>query len=422
MNVTVIDCTDHPPRHHVNVIIQGSKIVAITPAGSSPIGSYIVNGSGKFLIPGLWHNDLHGPSYDEAKLPLLSLISYGITTVRDMGAPLDEILRLRAATAAGSLVGPRLFVSGPLLQGPIPVKMDLIVDLFTEKEAREEVRSLKQHKVDYIELDTTLTPELYWAVADEAQRQDIPLVGHIPPTVSAWDMVKAKQIDIEHLGGRYLNVLVACSSDEAYFDQILRQTYEDLLIAANEKRPGKEPQFSADFDARLLSTFDEVKAQKFYLSYAQNGIAQTPTLNTLRTLWNTNKENHNLTDRDIEAGKKIFAKDLEVVAEMKRAGVLILAGTDGGYQEGGEALHNELELLVEAGLTPRQALQAASRDAARAVGASGDLGTIEVGKTADLVLLDSNPLDDISNTRKINAVVLHGRLFLKDELSLVRNR
>jgi imidazolonepropionase-like amidohydrolase len=142
----------------------------------------------------------------------------------------------------------------------------------------------------------------------------------------------------------------------------------------------------------------------------------------LKTLWETNKENHKLTDRDMEAGKRIFAKDLEVVGEMKRAGVPILAGTDGAYPQGGEALHRELQLLVEAGLTPLQALQAASRDAARAMGVSKDVGTIEAGKTADLVLLDANPLDDISNTRKIDAVILHGRMFSKGELSIMRGQ
>jgi hypothetical protein len=338
-----------------------------------------------------------------------------------MGAPPDDIVKIRAATASGTLVGPRLFIAGPLMEGPVPVQMSLIVDLFTEKQARDEVESLKQQNVDYIEVDTTLTPELYWAVADEARRQDLPLVGHIPPTISAWDMAKAKQIDVEHLGGRFLNVLVACSTDEAYFDQVLRRTYEDLLTSIKEKRPANEPQFGAEFDQRLLSTFNEKKAQTLFRLYAQNDIAQTPTLYVLKTLWETNKDDHKLTVSDMESGKRIFAKDLEVVDAMKRAGVPILAGTDGPYPQGGDALHSELELLVQAGLTPLQSLQAASRDAARAMGVLNDVGTVELGKTADLVLLDANPLTNISNTRKINAVVLHGQLFSKDELSTMRN-
>jgi imidazolonepropionase-like amidohydrolase len=124
----------------------------------------------------------------------------------------------------------------------------------------------------------------------------------------------------------------------------------------------------------------------------------------------------------MEVGARIFAKDLEVVGEMKRSGVTILAGTDGAYSEGGDALHRELELLVRAGLTPLQALQAASRDAADAMGISKDVGTIEVGKLADLVLLDADPLRDITNTRKINAVILHGQFFSKQQILGLRGK
>jgi imidazolonepropionase-like amidohydrolase len=191
-NATIIDGTGHPPQKHATVIVQGEKIVAITIASKKPpTDATVVDGTGKFLIPGLWNNDLHGPAYADAKASLLSLVSYGITTVRDMGAPLDDIVRLRAETASGRLVGPRLFVAGPLLEGPIPIQMALIVDLFSEKQARDEFRSLKQRDVNYVEVDTTLTPELYRAIADEARSQDLPLVGHIPATVSAWDVVEA---------------------------------------------------------------------------------------------------------------------------------------------------------------------------------------------------------------------------------------
>jgi hypothetical protein len=223
------------------------------------------------------------------------------------------------------------------------------------------------------------------------------------------------------LGGRFLNVLVACSSDEPYFNEINKKTYDDLFAAMKEKRQAAEPQFKAEFDERLLNTFDESKAQQLFRLYAKDGVAQTPTLYVLKTLWETNKDDQKLNDRDMKLGKKIFAKDLEVIGEMKRAGVPILAGTDGPYPQGGDALHGELELLVEAGLTPLQALQAASRDAARAMGVAKDVGTVEVGKTADLILLDANPLTNISNTRKINAVFLRGQFLSSDELAVMRD-
>ena len=325
VNVTVIDGTDHPPRTNATVIVQGKEIETITTASRNlPMGAKIVDGTGKFLIPGLWNNDLHGPAYGDAKAPLLSLVSYGVTTVRDMGASLDDIVRLRAATASGALVGPRLFVAGPLMVGPVPIKMALIVDLFSEQQARDEVRILKQYGVDYVEVDTTLTPELYWAIADEARKRGLLLVGHIPPKIGAASIVQADQKNVEHLSGRFLNVLVACSSDEDYFMGALGSIYDDVLKAVSEgKQPSRELQLTADFDKRLLDTFDENKAQRLFHLYAKNGVAQTPTLSVLKTLWETNPQNHP-TEEDKSYGKKIFAKDLEVVREMKRAGFRFL--------------------------------------------------------------------------------------------------
>jgi imidazolonepropionase-like amidohydrolase len=422
VNVTVIDGTDRAPRKNVTVVVEGTKIGSIIDSKQSfPTGIKQIDAKGKFLIPGLWNNDLHG-SFEDGKAHFPDLLSAGVTTIRDMGAPLDDIVRLRDAVASGALIGPRVFIAGPLMEGPVPIQMGLIEDLFSEAQARDELRKLKQRGVDYVEVDTTLTPELYWAIADEAKRQGLPLVGHIPAKVSAWDMPKARQVDVEHLGGRFFNVLVACSSDEDYFMKQSASIYDSVLMALAEKKQIVEPQFKADFDRRLLATFDEQKAQKLFRLYASNDIAQTPTLVVLKTLWDTNRERNQLDDQDMEAGKLVFAKDLEVVGAMKKSGVTILAGTDGPYAQGGDALHSELKLLTDAGLMPLEALQAASRDAAKAVGVADEVGTIEVGKTADLVLLSANPLEDIANAAKIDAMVLHGRFFSRQELAALKKQ
>jgi len=416
--VTLSDGTDRPPQRDIAVTVEAGRITHIVSMQHAvkSAGATVVDGRNKYLIPGLWNNDLHGGDYSKTKAALPSLLSYGVTTVRDMGAPLDDIVRLRADIASQSVIGPRLFIAGPLMEGPIPIQMSLIVDLFDVNQARAEVRNLKQHNVDYVEVDTTLTPELYWAIADEAEKQSLRLVGHIPAKIQANDIVKAHQVNVEHLGGRFLNILVACSSEQAEFDQILATTYDNLLTALKEKRPPSEPQFTAAFDKKLLDTFDQGKAERLFHLYAQNRVAQTPTLYVLQTLWDSNR-NLKLTEQDMEYGKKILAKDMAIVLQMKRAGVPILAGTDVQYSEGGKALHEELALLVQAGLTPLEALQSATRDAAEFMGVSSTSGTIEAGKIADMVLLNANPLEDIRNTRQIDAVILKGKLLSKEQLA-----
>ena len=421
--VTLIDGTDRPARQNLEVTVEGNRITRIV-SMQHPVnftGATVVDGRGKYLIPGLWNNDLHAVDYTKAKAALGSLLSYGVTTVRDMGAPLDDIVRLRAEIASQSIIGPRLFIAGPLMEGPVPIQMPLIVDLFDANQARAEVRSLKQHGVDYVEVDTTLTPELYWAIADEAHRLSLRLVGHIPAKIQADEVLKARQVNVEHLGGRFLNILVACSSEQPEFNQILDTTYDNLLTALKDKHSPSEPQFTASFDKKLLDTFDPGRAERLFRLYAQNRVAQTPTLYVLQTLWDTNRDNLKLNEQDMEYGKKIFAKDMALVLQMKRAGVAILAGTDGPYSEGGNALHEELALLVQAGLTPLEALQSATRDAAEFMGVSKTSGTIEPGKTADLVLLDANPLDDIKNIRQVDAVILRGKLFSKEQLTAMRS-
>ena len=423
-NVTLIDGTDRAPQRNVTVVVEGDKVSEIitTHIRAKLRDAKIIEGKNKFLIPGLWNNDLHAVNYDKAKAALRSLLSYGITSVRDMGAPLDDVIRLRADTASRFLRGPTIYAAGPLLEGPVPVQMPLIVDLFNERQAREEVRDLKRHDVDYVEVDTTLTPELYWVISDEVQRESLRLVGHIPPKIRADEVIKAHQENVEHLGGRFLNILVACSSEEQEFNRVLAATFDDLLQAIKEKRPVKEPQFTAAFDKKLLQTFDEQKAQQLFRLYAQNRVWQTPTLFVLRTLWDSNRDNLKLNEQDMDYGKKIFAKDMDIVLQMKRAGVPILARTDGQYSQGGDALHSELSLLVQAGLTPLEALQSATSDSAEFMGVSRTSGTIEPGKTADMVLLNANPLDDVANTRQIGAVVLRGKFFTKEELTAIPSR
>lgn len=417
-HVTVIDATGRRPAEDMTVIIEGGRIAAIERAVRASVhkDAEVINASGKFLIPGLWNMHVHSVSYEEGKKALTTVLANGITGVRDMGAPLEDSLRLRKETSEGKLLGPHMVVAGPLLQGPLPPKlaqMSLLRSVKDEAEARQAVISLKVSGVDFIKVSDSVTRDSYFAIASEARGQGIPFAGHIPPAVSAWEASDAGQKSVEHLGGTHYGVLIACSKHESRLESKLREMMKAEINAVFQ---GKDPDDSALFRAaltnELLASYDDETAASLFHRFAANGTWQVPTLVTLRGLW----DRKSLSAEDVRYGNLIKQKELEAVNAMRRAGVRVCAGTDGPLPQAAPNLHEELALLVQAGFTPMQALQAASRDAAEFLGRLDEFGTVERGKAADLVLLDGNPLEDIHNTRRIAAVVVGGEVLTKATL------
>ena len=264
-----------------------------------------------------------------------------------------------------------------------------------------------------------LPREAYFGIAEEAKAQGIPFAGHVPWSVSAAEASDAGQKSIEHLTGIFLS----CSRRET-----------DLRKQIPQTTPfgGR-----AIIEANALQTYDEQKASVLFQRFVKNGTWQCPTLTVLRS--SAYREERNFRndprlkympsevkdrwERRVEArpnfraeeehtyAREVYPKYFLLIAAMRRAGVQFLAGTDTGnpYCFPGFSLHDELALLVEAGLTPAEALRAATLNPAKFLGLDETLGTIEKGKIADLVLLDANPFQDIRNTQRINAVVLNGR-------------
>src|SRR4030095_8054747 len=204
-HVTVIDATGAPAKPEMSLVVVGSRIIALGRTGKVriPKGAEVINATGKFLIPGLWDMHIHSGGYESGKKYFPRLIADGITGVRDMGSPLDEILQLRREVEAGAIVGPHLIIAGPIVQGPLPFKMPLFVSVHNEVEARQTVISLKARGVNFIKVQDALPRDLYFAIADEAKRQRIPFAGHVPPSIGAAEASNAGQRSIEHLGGRF---------------------------------------------------------------------------------------------------------------------------------------------------------------------------------------------------------------------------
>ena len=416
-DVTLIDGTGARPRV-VTVIADGDRITAIARNRREriPTGATIVDGRDKYLIPGMWDMHVHIGGYNEGTKVLPRLVAYGITGVRDMASPVDDVLRLRRESADGTLLGPQIVAAGPILQRPLPFKTPPLIRTVTDADAKQVVDDLQAKGVDFIKVGDTLTRDAYFGIASEAKRLALPFAGHLPVSVTALEATQAGQRSIEHFGSAgFRNVLIACSSAEAELTSEIR----DALASALAGGPSPDEKlYRADFLTRLVETYDKRKAAALFSAFKKNGTWQVPTFGALRSVWDARRTQ--LNPDDAAATDGAAKKTVEMFADMRRAGVKVLAGSDLPVSSGVPPLHDELVALVRAGMTPVEALQASTRSAAEFFGRLADEGTVEVGKKANFVLLEANPLTDIANTRRVAAVVLGGRLLSGADLQRFR--
>lgn len=423
--VDVVTGTIQPDQ---TVVIAGPRIVRVGPAARAgrPTGR-VIDAKGQYLIPGLW--DMHTHVYfgrtaaagTDLILPLL--LANGVTGIRDMGSDLDAILRARAAVAAHQLLGPRLVVCGPMLDGPksaYPASMAI----GTAEAGRQAVNLLKRRGVDFIKVQSLLPREAYLAIAAEAKAVGLPLEGHVPDQVRATEAVAAGQRTFEHLIG-----IFEASS-----------TAEDQYVAGGEKSPG-----------RFLATYDPAREAAIVRLLAAQQVWQCPTLFWERGQWLVDAVDWRQDSALAYAGRswatqqwpaaqksllqtldteplpvrtQFVAHELDLVRKLHAAQVGFLAGTDtpaGVDVLPGVSLHLELQRFVAAGFTPLQALQTATLNPAKFYHRLQDFGTVQAGRLADLVLLSANPLTDIANTLKITAVIADGQYLSEPDLRRLRS-
>lgn len=439
-HVTVIDPTGDAPQTDSAVIVSEGRITAVGPAISIviPRDAKVVDGTGKFLLPGLADMHIHltgaGEPAGSREFILPLLVANGITTVRDMGGRVDLLKGLRSEIDSGKRLGPQIFFTGPYLDGDPPAFQPSIV-VRNRVEAAAAVKQLKSAGVDLIKVQSRLSREGYFAIAEECRAQNARFVGHVPDTVSVAEASEAGQVSIEHLTG----VLVATSEKE----EELRR--EQLTTGPPNETPEASIQRSRAWQRKLLGSLSPQKEAALIQELARNHTWQVPTFPTLvhmgfltpqtdlrddpreqyvpsvvRNIWEQGRRQQldNRSDADFALRAEIVKHSLEVTGRMNGAGVPIMAGTDAAAPNvfPGFSLHEDLFFLVQAGLTPMQALGAATSRPAEFLGRSKTQGNIAPGKRADLVLLDANPLDDVRNTQRIRAVVLNGRLLERREL------
>jgi imidazolonepropionase-like amidohydrolase len=434
-NVTVIDTASGALLPDITVVVNGERITEVGPAARVRVlnNAQRVDGSGKFLIPGLW--DMHGHAYGAGTLPLY--IANGVTGARVMdGTAMHH--RWRNEITAGTLAGPRLVIGSRLIDGPKPVVSPdrpppFAVSVKDETDARQAVLKAKQEGAEFIKVYEQLPRDVYFAIADESRKQGLPFAGHVTTSVSVEEASRAGQKSIEH--------------DRFMFATTNREKeLRDLLDAAYTKTPSGTglPKYSdAQHFLRLAAdAFSRERVELLSKVLRENGTWICPTLSILRSpiddprleadtrlkylpsflrkIWfEAQKQmNSDFTADDRDFLRRYYKNIVETVRLMHAGGVGLLAGTDPGipFSLPAFGIHDELRLLVDAGLTPLEALRTATLNPARFFGKERDFGTVTTAKLADLVLLDANPLTAIGNTTRVNAVVANGRLFRRADL------
>jgi imidazolonepropionase-like amidohydrolase len=436
-HVTIIN-PQGPPQQDMTVIVSGGVIEWIgssadrkRPAHKDEVE---FDARGKFLIPGLWdmHTHVAGISADpgwskNVLLPLL--VATGITGIRDMDGDLHALQEWRREIASGALLGPQIVAAGPMLvpaprSGHARSTDPSVLEVGTSEEARAAVDQLQKQGADFVKV-IQLSREAYFAIAEEAKKDGISFAGHIPIAVTATEASAAGQKSFEHI--IYSSLALDCSSEDA---ELRRR----LLEAAAKGSSSAAVYDDAD------KTFSREKAAALWATFIRHGTWVTPTLYSISIVAHSTQQSPDdpllayvplalqkdwrptgpPSQRELADAawwQRQYENDRKLTGEMHRAGVRLLAGSDSldRYVFPGSSLHNELRELVAAGLTPQEALQTATKNPAEFLGRS-DEGTLASGRRADMVLLDANPTQEITNTQKISGVILAGRFLQRKDL------
>jgi hypothetical protein len=434
-HVTVVDVRTGALRPNHTVVIRGNRIEAV---GSStelraPRHSTIVSGAGGFLIPGLWDMHVHAARDGRAPRFWPLFLAYGITGIRETGSYLDSLLHWRSVAQANPDQAPHIVWSSPMIDGDPPL-YDHAHVVHSPEEAKAVAALMRAYDFDYLKVYSGLSRDAFLALSDEARQIGLAIAGEVPNEVTPVEAAAAGMRSFEHLW----NLFEWCVPTAA----ARRDKLQELdRIGADEsiQRPVREKQYQA-----WLSYFDTACVDSLASDLARHGTWQVPTLVVNRSYshidsagWNTDSRRNMVPTTTLEeweilrtellaeygplgvaAWRARYAREADMLRRMRDAGVGILAGSDASNEPfvyPGSSLHEELELLVEAGLTPLQALQAATFNAAMFLD-RGDIGVVEAGRQGDLVLLDADPLTDIRNTRQIRAVVYRGRVLGRPQL------
>lgn len=440
MNVNIVDVESGSIVPNMDVIVKADRIHDVAKSGTLEIDARIqVDATGQYLIPGLWDMHAHPDdpemwrmNPDEASRDLLLplFVLNGVTGIRDMAGSLKVVKEWKEKMANGSLLGPKIFAAGPLIDGPNPM-WDGSIGIPSAKAVMRKVDSLQEAGVDFLKIYSLLPDSIYYPLSEYASSIDFAFCGHVPQNVTNAKASRSGMKSLEHL----LDIPLECSSEEtkirnntidygALDDRLSQYVYRNKLI---------------------VESYDSKKAKILYQELVKNDTWITPTISMwhknayfeeevkkdqvnfkylpkyMRKYW-TPQHNDHLRYRQpafLEVKQLLVEHYKMIIKEMHEAGVKLLAGTDTGANPlcwPGQGVHLELAMLEEAGLSPTEALKTATINPAIYLGITKDYGTIASGKFADMVLLSENPLESISNTQKIAGVIKSGQYYNKTRI------
>lgn len=402
------------------VVVRGQRIEEVG-TKEVPKGARRINGRGKYLIPGFWDRHVHlgmiGPGSFQIYL------ANGITGMREMESSLPDFDRLkqyRAEVASGKTVGPELVATAEAIEARGPRK-PAPFGIQNAADARSAVDRLRETGADFVTVGGDVPRQAYMSLAEECRLLNFPFSGHVPRELTPAEVSDAGQRSIEHMDG----LLLACSGAESHFRDLMKQGQPvPIETVVKTFDPGKASEFAACFRKNRTWLCPTLTEQRFPAEADDPSLYRDPRLRYVRSNFVREWESRRQTARNSDLAKKLFETNLRLTGLMWRNGVRILAGTDtpSPYCIPGFALHDELELLVRAGLSPAAALAAATIGPAEFLGQTVSTGGIEPGAPANLLLLDGNPLADISNTNRISAVVIQGNVLTRRDLDRLLDR
>jgi len=429
---TLVDVKSGSEIPNSVIVVHGDRIAEVIKEGKSdgPPGAKIIDAKGKWIIPGLIDSHAHAESAEGTPFGLY--LANGVTTIRNPGGPITVLRLTRDKLLRGELVGPRLFFSGQILDGMPPVQTwFLLVD--TPERARSAVNFLADQGVDFVKIyNNVKEPELK-VIIQTAKDRGLPVSGHVPRTLTMTRAIELGMTRLEHIRITGKEML---SAEEA-------ATIDPLPVGKREPMLWQRFNLESEKMRALVQLLAKSKVfldptlvtDEYFGASAKEAIEKDPDnqywpksdVDEALKYWNTGL--FETPPELVPAAREAFDKEQKFVGMCGKAGVRIIAGTDGpgiGLLVPGFALHHEMELLVASGLSPLQALRAATSTASEALGKEDELGSVEPGKFADLVILDADPLASVQNLRQIHLVVQGGKIYepkpLLDEVRARANK